>query len=178
MGLSEEEIENDTEESPKTTSDDKSEPTSTEVSPQNKRGRGRPKKILKDSDIVNALDQSYQNSENEDVSANSESESEESEDDEEEDELQKPKIDDENIRRSGRERKAPKKFEAILTNKKKRKKRYSSESDQNEEDEDSDYSSKKSKPKKLKKSKDKFGIYKKSPNKVKRKQTRKIVSDD
>jgi len=45
------------------TSDYRSEePISTEVSPQNevqKRGRGRPKKILRDSDILDALDESY-----------------------------------------------------------------------------------------------------------------------
>ena len=169
--------EDETEESPKTTSD----PASTEVSPVGeKRGRGRPKKILRDNDdILDALDESYQDNTKEDEESD-----EESEEEEEERPSKKQRIeeDDSNIRRSGRERKAPKKFEAVIPNKKKKKKRRdSSESDNDEEDySDSDYSSKKSKNRRRKKqssNRDKFGIYKKSPTKVKRKQ-KKVESED
>merc|ERR1711884_591789 len=92
------------------TSDYRSEePISTEVSPQNevqKRGRGRPKKILRDSDILDTLDESYHSkpkrlkkgdeneSENNDDGSASESEEEEGE----EDDVKNNIVEDENIR--------------------------------------------------------------------------------
>ena len=179
-----------TEDSPKTTtSDDRSEePSSTNVSPENpmKRGRGRPKKILKDSaDILGALDESYHDKpkrSKKDVKYGSDDDEEmsESDEDEEEQPLKKPRIsDDDNVRRSGRERKAPKKFEAVIPKKKKKKKRRgTSESEPADEDDDSDYDSRRKKSKKSKKQRDKFGIYKKTtPTKVKRKK-KKIISED
>ena len=178
------------------TSDYRSEePISTEVSPQNevqKRGRGRPKKILRDSDILDALDESYHSKpkrlkkgdENESDNNDDGSASESEEEEEEEDDVKNNIVEDENIRRSGRERKAPRKFEAVIPQKKKKKKRsYSSESDQPEEDDDSDYyNSKKKKKSKNKKSRDKFGIYKKSSptkaTKIKRKQKKPVSEDE
>ena len=180
-----------TEESPKTTtSGERSEepvsatvsPTESETVPQ-KRGRGRPKKILKDSDILNALDDSYHDKpKRARKSVQYESDREDgpdSDDDEEdEDDVKKSEFIDDNIRRSGRERKAPRKFEAVIPNKKKKKKRFSSGSEPpEEEEEDSDYSSKRKKRKAPKR--DKFGIYKKAPpTKVKRKKPKKVVSED
>ena len=185
--------EDDTEDSPKTTTtDDRSEePSSANVSPENpqKRGRGRPKKILKDNaDILDALDESYHDKpkrSKKEVNYGSDDDEEMSEsDDEEEDDDERPSkksriAEDDNIRRSGRERKAPKKFEAVIPKKKKKKKRReTSESEPAEEDDDSDYDSRKRKSKKSKKQRDKFGIYKKTtPTKVKRKQ-KKVISEE
>merc|ERR1719319_832843 len=70
----------------------------------------------------------------------------------------------ESKRRSGRERKVPKKFEVEVHKKKKKKKKVETESSGNE-DFDSDYESRKKK--KAKKKIDKFNIYKKSPTKMK-----------
>ena len=149
---------------------------STETSPQQQhtRGRGRPKKILKDDDILNALDVSYQNTNDE--------ESEEEEEDDEEDESPPKRSryeEDENIRRSGRERKAPKKFEVVVPDRKKRRKKSeSSDSEPEQDSDDSDYYSKKKRSKKSKKKKDKSYSYKKgSPTKVTRKK-KKVVSEE
>ena len=176
------------EDSPKTTTSGErtEEGESANVSPVDavpqKRGRGRPKKILHDSDILNALDESYHDKPKrvrKDIKYQSD-EDEDSEEEEDEEDISEKKEEtiDDNIRRSGRERKAPRKFEAVIPKKKKKKKRFSSGSEPPEEDEgDSDYSSKKKKRKPQKR--DKFGIYKKvSPTKVKRKKQKKVISED
>ena len=131
-----------------------------------KRGRGRPKKILNNSDILDALDESFREKpkrKRREVNYGSEEGSEGEEDNEEEEmeeELpsKRQRYSDEVIRRSGRERKAPKKFEAVLPQKKKRKKKFASSDseDKSEEDSDEDYSShrKYSGTKKKNKSKD------------------------
>ena len=190
-----------TEESPKTSS---SAAVSESVSPVEgeKRGRGRPKKILKNSDILDILDDSLHEkpkrkrkeinygSENneEDFEYEDGKQDEEIEEDEEEEEDERPTkrsryVENEGIRRSARERKTPKKFEAILPEKKKRKKRaLTSDSEgMSGEDSDEDYTSHKKyygkKRKKKRRKQDKFNIYKKSPTKVKRKQ-KKVQSEE
>ena len=156
-----------------------------------KRGRGRPKKILNNSDILDALDESFQEKpkrKRREVNYGSEEGSEGEEDNEEEEmeeELpsKRQRYSDEVIRRSGRERKAPKKFEAVLPQKKKRKKKFASSDseDKSEEDSDEDYSSHRkysgTKKKKKRRRQDKFNIYKKSPTKVKRKQKKLVVHE-
>ena len=179
------------EDSPKTTTSGErtEEAESANVSPVEaveavppKRGRGRPKKILHDSDILNALDESYHEKPKrvrKDIQYDGEGDEDSVEEEDEEDISDKEEeAMDDNIRRSGRERKAPRKFEAVIPKKKRKKKRFSSGSEPPEEDEeDSDYSSKKKKRKVTKR--DKFGIYKKtSPTKVKRKKPKKVVSED
>eukprot|EP00092_Neocalanus_flemingeri_P005977 GFUD01006438.1.p1 GENE.GFUD01006438.1~~GFUD01006438.1.p1 ORF type:complete len:2243 (+),score=699.78 GFUD01006438.1:100-6828(+) len=174
-----------------------------------KKKRGRPKKIvsenggdtkglknkirMKDDDIANALEESYQekpkrnrkevkydsgeDAESEDDDGeDSEHESDDnSESDEQPSKKRKVEAEDDNTRRSGRERKVPKKFEATIPEKKKRKKKIVTSDFSENENSDSDYESKKRKRKKGKKL-DKFNIYKKSPNKVKRK--KKIVESE
>ena len=200
----EEEVEEEvaTEESPKTSSA----PASESVSPvdSQKRGRGRPKKILNNSDILEALDENYHDKpkrrrrevnygsyNNEDGSEEDggmeEEEEEEGEEDEEEEEETPTKrqryADSEGIRRSGRERKAPKKFEAVLPQKKKRKRRSGSSESEERSDSDEDYSSYKKysgnkRKKKRSRKLDKFNIYKKSPTKVRRKQKKVVIEEE
>jgi len=168
-----------------------------------KKKRGRPKKVvaengdvnskkvLKDDDITNALDDSYEkpkrnrkpikyDSGEDDGSEEVDESASESDDQDDSDEQPSKKrrleASEDNTRRSGRERKVPKKFEVIIPEKKKRKKKIITSDFSENEDSDTDYESKKRKRKKVKKL-EKFNIYKKSPNKVKRK-TKKIESED
>ena len=198
----EEEVEEEvaTEESPKTSSA----PASESVSPvdSQKRGRGRPKKILNNSDILEALDENYHEKpkrrrrevnygsyNNDDGSEEDGEEEEEGEEDEEEEEEEETPTkrqryaDSEGIRRSGRERKAPKKFEAVLPQKKKRKRRLGSSESEERSDSDEDYSSYKKysgnkRRKKRSRKLDKFNIYKKSPTKVRRKQKKVVIEEE
>lgn len=159
---------------------------------------GHKKKMLKDDDITAALDESYQekpkrnrktvkydsgenDEESESEKEDSASESEDQDSDEQPSKKRRKEIadNDENTRRSGRERKVPKKFEVIIPEKKKRKKKIITSDFSENEDSESDYGSKKRKRKTVKKL-DKFNIYKKSPTKVKRKKIEKkaVDSDD
>jgi len=176
--------------------------TSPEDSGKKKRGRPKKvvsengeKKLMKDEDISAALEESYQEKpkrnrksvkydsgdnaeESESEKEESASDSEDPDSDEQPQKKRKMELADEEVgRRSGRERKVPKKFEVIIPEKKKRKKKIITSDFSENEDSESDYGSKKRKRKKTKKL-DKFNIYKKSPTKVKRKKKEKADESD
>merc|ERR1712083_860506 len=134
-----------------------------------KKKRGRPKKVengdkrkrLNQEDITAALEESYHekpkrnrkavqydSGDEEDEESESEKEDSVSESEEDSDEQpeKKRKVQmsptEENTRRSGRERKVPKKFEVIIPEKKKRKKKIITSDFSENEDSESDYGSK------------------------------------
>ena len=129
-----------------------------------KKSRGRPKR-LQAKDIEMQLDE-----EDEEEEGDGEDDSEGEESSSSPVNNKRRKV-EEAGRRSGRERKVPKKFEMEVPKKKSRKKKKvmsESESENDDDDSDSEYDTKRKK-KATKKKLDKFNIYKKSPVKVKRK---------
>merc|ERR1712130_370129 len=139
-----------------------------------KKKRGRPKKVITENlgnrkrmneeDISAALEESYhekpkrnrkavkydsgdeeEDEESESEKEDSESESEEPDSDQQPEKKRKVQIPEESTRRSGRERKVPKKFEVIIPEKKKRKKKIITSDFSENDDSESDYGSKKRK---------------------------------